>query len=158
MHTHLIEAICIFMKKCPSTTWNPFFRIIIIEQWRSGYKAIVIIVALCKRDTNENKALSIHDSPKSQRTYFTHYSMNLKYLYLFNMHSSWLERRKKMIEGRTKTKLKLILNMHLTFADGFIQSIGPNLHFCHHLFSLHCRFDFLLSIHMLYLTVCPLVK
>lgn len=32
--------------------------------------------------------------------------------------------------------------MHLTFADGFIQSIDPNLHFCHQLFSLHCQFDF----------------
>lgn len=48
----------------------------------------------------------------------------------------------KMKKKKQKTKLKLILNMYLTFVDGSIQSIDPNLHFCHHLFSLHCQFEF----------------
>lgn len=142
MHTHLIEAICIFMKK--NVLQRPeilFFWIIIIiiEQCRSGNKAIVIIVALCRRDSNGKKRFR-YMTARNQNEWILHIFPWIRNIYICSTCTQ--AESKKMIEGRTKTKLKLILNMHLTSGDGFIQSIDPNLHFYHHLFSLHCRFDF----------------
>lgn len=51
------------------------------------------------------KVLSIHDSSKSQRMDFTHFSMSLKYLCLFNMHSNWPEKKNDWRTNKNEIKI-----------------------------------------------------